>query len=69
MYRYLEHRLAQRIAEFLSRRYPGTSLPGVVIEPPPKVELGEFAIPVFPFAKPLRTAPLRIAEGIRAEIG
>jgi arginyl-tRNA synthetase len=33
------------------------------------VELGEFAIPVFPFAKPLRTAPLRIAEGIRAEIG
>jgi arginyl-tRNA synthetase len=69
LYRYLEHRLAQRIAEFLSRRYPGTSLPGVVIEPPPKVELGEFAIPVFPFAKPLRTAPLRIAEGIRAEIG
>jgi arginyl-tRNA synthetase len=69
LYRYLEHRLAQRVTEFLSRRYPGTSLPGVVIEPPPKVELGEFAIPVFPFAKPLRTAPLRIAEGIRAEIG
>ncbi len=69
MYRHLEHRLAQRITEFLSRRYPGASLPGVVIEPPPKVELGEFAIPVFPFAKPLRTAPLRIAETIRAEIG
>jgi arginyl-tRNA synthetase len=69
LYRHLEHRLAQRITEFLSRRYPGTSLPGVVIEPPPKVELGEFAIPVFPFAKPLRTAPLRIAEAIRAEIG
>ena len=69
MYRHLEHRLAQRITEFLSRRYPGTSLPGVVIEPPPKVELGEFAIPVFPFAKPLRTAPLKIAEAIRAEIG
>jgi arginyl-tRNA synthetase len=69
LYRHLEHRLAQRITEFLSRRYPGASLPGVVIEPPPKVELGEFAIPVFPFAKPLRTAPLRIAETIRAEIG
>jgi arginyl-tRNA synthetase len=69
LYRHLEHRLAQRITEFLSRRYPGTSLPGVVIEPPPKVELGEFAIPVFPFAKPLRTAPLKIAEAIRAEIG
>jgi arginyl-tRNA synthetase len=69
LYRHLEHRLAQRITEFLSRRYPGTSLPGVVIEPPPKVELCEFAIPVFPFAKPLRTAPLKIAEAIRAEIG
>jgi arginyl-tRNA synthetase len=33
------------------------------------VELGEFAIPIFPFAKPLRSAPLRIAEAIRAEIG
>jgi arginyl-tRNA synthetase len=33
------------------------------------VELGEFAIPIFPFAKPLRSAPLRIAETIRAEIG
>ncbi len=69
MYRHLEHRLAQRITEFLLRRYPGASLPSVVIEQPPKVELGEFAIPVFPFAKPLRTAPLRIAEAIRAEIG
>jgi arginyl-tRNA synthetase len=69
LYRHLEHRLAQRITEFLLRRYPGASLPSVVIEQPPKVELGEFAIPVFPFAKPLRTAPLRIAEAIRAEIG
>jgi arginyl-tRNA synthetase len=69
LYRHLEHRLAQRIAEFLLRRYPGASLPAVVIEQPPKVELGDFAIPVFPFAKPLRTAPLKIAEAIGAEIG
>jgi arginyl-tRNA synthetase len=41
----------------------------VVIEQPPKVELGDFAIPTFPFAKPLRTAPLKIAEAIRAGIG
>ena len=41
----------------------------VVIEQPPKVELGDFAIPLFPFAKPLRTAPLKLAEAIRAEIG
>jgi arginyl-tRNA synthetase len=69
LYRHLEHRLAQRIADFLIQRYPGAPLPGVVIEQPPKVALGDFAIPVFPFAKPLRTAPLKIAEAIRAEIG
>ncbi len=69
MYRYLEHRLARRILEFLQLRYPEANLPKVVIEQPPKVELGDFAIPLFPFAKPLRTAPLKIAEAIRADIG
>ena len=69
MYRHLEQRLAQHLLEFLRRRYPDATLPNVVIEQPPKVELGDFAIPVFPFAKPLRTAPLKIAEVIRAEIG
>jgi len=69
LYRYLEHRLAQRVLECLEKRYPGVSLPPVVIEQPPKVELGDFAIPLFPFAKPLRSAPLKIAEAIRSEIG
>ncbi len=69
MYRHLEHLLAQRIVEFLRQRYPDAALPSVVIEQPPKVELGDFAIPLFPFAKPLRTAPLKIAEAIRAGIG
>ncbi|HEY6372116.1 MAG TPA: arginine--tRNA ligase [Candidatus Sulfotelmatobacter sp.] len=69
MYRHLEHRLAQRVRECLQRKYPGAALPGVVVEQPPKVELGDFAIPIFPFAKPLRSAPLKIAEAIRAEIG
>jgi arginyl-tRNA synthetase len=69
LYRHLEQRLAEHIHEFLLRRYPGTTLPKVVIEQPPKVELGDFAIPVFPFAKPLRAAPLKIAEVIRAESG
>ncbi len=55
--------------ECLQRRHPGVALPPVVIEQPPKVELGDFAIPIFPFAKPLRSAPLKIAEAIRAEIG
>ena len=69
MYRHLDHVLAERIAEFFRRRYPDATLPEVVIEQPPKVELGDFAIPLFPFAKPLRTAPLKLAEAIRAEIG
>jgi arginyl-tRNA synthetase len=69
LYRDLEHRLAQRIADFLGSRYPDATLPRVVIEQPPKVELGDFAIPLFPFAKPLRTAPLKVAEAIRAGIG
>jgi arginyl-tRNA synthetase len=69
LYRHLEHRLAQRVLECLQRRYPGAVLPNVIIEQPPKVELGDFAIPIFPFAKPLRSAPLKIAEAIRAETG
>jgi arginyl-tRNA synthetase len=69
LYRHLEHRLAQRVLECLQRRYPGAVLPNVVIEQPPKVELGDFAIPIFPFAKPLRSAPLKIAETIGEEIG
>ena len=68
MYRHLERRLAQRILETLQRRHPGVTFPRVVIEQPPKVELGDFAIPTFPFAKPLRSAPLKIAEAIRNEI-
>ncbi len=69
MYRYLEQRVTERLVEFLRQRYPDAALPNVVIEQPPKVELGDFAIPLFPFAKPLRMAPLKIAEAIRSEIG
>jgi arginyl-tRNA synthetase len=69
LYRYLEQRLAQSIVEFLRSHYPAAVLPKVVVEQPPKVELGDFAIPLFPFAKPLRIAPLKIAEVVRAEVG
>ncbi|MFY9909985.1 MAG: arginine--tRNA ligase [Candidatus Sulfotelmatobacter sp.] len=69
MYRFLEQRLAQRMVEFLRQRYPEAVLPAVVIEQPPNVALGDFAIPIFPLAKPLRSAPLKIAEAIRSEIG
>jgi arginyl-tRNA synthetase len=69
LYRYLEQVLAQRVREYLERRHPNVALPAVVIDQPPKVDLGDFAIPIFPFAKPLRSAPLKIAEAIRNEIG
>ena len=69
MYRHLEHLLAQRLLDFLGQRYPGVALPPPAIEQPPKVELGDFAIPMFPYAKPLRSAPLKVAEAIRTGIG
>lgn len=69
MYRHLEKQLTDRLLEYLRRRYPEATLPNIVIEQPPKIELGDFAIPIFPFAKPLRMAPLKIAEAIRTEIG
>jgi len=69
LYRHLEYRLAQRLLECLQRLHPGIALPRVVIEQPPNVALGDFAIPIFPFAKPLRSSPLKIAEAIRSEAG
>ena len=69
MYRHLERQLAQRILETLQRPHSGATLPRVVVEQPPNVELGDFAIPTFPFAKPLRSSPLKIAEEIRAGAG
>ena len=69
MYRHLEHVLAQRVLECLKKRNPNADLPKIVVEAPPKVELGDFAIPIFPFAKSLRSAPLKIAQAIKDEIG
>jgi arginyl-tRNA synthetase len=69
LYRHLEKRLAVHLRQYLESQHPGVALPTVVIEQPPKVELGDFAIPMFPFAKPLRSAPMKIAESIRGGIG
>ena len=55
--------------EGLRQLHPGVALPAVVVEQPPKIELGDFAIPIFPFAKPLRSAPLKIAQAICAAVG
>jgi arginyl-tRNA synthetase len=69
LYGYLEQRLRQRVGDFLRHTY-GLELPKIVIEQPPKVELGEYALPLaFELAKKLRKAPRKIAEEIVAGIG
>ena len=68
MYRHLQHRLAARVREFLRQAYD-LDLPNIVIEQPPKVEMGEYALPLaFELAKKLRKAPRKIAEEVVAGI-
>jgi len=69
LYRHLERRLAQQIRDFLQSNY-GLDVPKIVIEQPPRVELGEYALPLaFELAKKLRKPPRKIAEEIVAGIG
>ena len=69
MYRHLELRLIQHVREFLQRAYQ-VDLPKIVVEQPPRVELGEYALPLaFDLAKRLRKAPRKIAEEIVRDIG
>ncbi|HZS98617.1 MAG TPA: arginine--tRNA ligase [Terriglobales bacterium] len=69
MYRSLERRLARHMRDFLRRTYD-LDLAKIVIEQPPKVELGEYAMPLaFELAKKLRKAPRKIAEEIVNGIG
>ena len=67
---YLEHQrqLAAQVRAFLREKY-NLELPNVVIDQPPNVEMGEFALPLsFELAKRLRKAPRKIAEEIVAEM-
>ncbi len=69
LYRHLESRLADRVHDFLRRTYD-LDLPKIVVEQPPKVEFGEYALPLaFELAKKLRKAPRKIAEEIVNGIG
>ena len=69
MYRHLERRLAQHIRDFLRRSY-SIDVERIVIEQPPNVQFGEYALPLaFELAKKLRKAPRKIAEEIIAGIG
>jgi arginyl-tRNA synthetase len=69
LYRDLERLLARRMREFLRSQY-GLEVEKIVIEQPPKVEFGEYALPLaFELAKKLRKSPRKIAEEIVGGIG
>jgi arginyl-tRNA synthetase len=69
LYRYLEHRLVEHLREFLGRTYALEAV-NIVIEQPPRIDLGEYALPIaFELARKLRKAPRKIAEEIVAGIG
>jgi arginyl-tRNA synthetase len=69
LYRHLQHRLGDAVRAFLRCAY-SLELDSIVIEQPPKVELGEYALPLaFELAKKLRKPPRKIAEEIVAGLG
>ncbi len=69
MYRYLERRLVEHLREFLRRTYD-LEIANIVVEQPPKIEFGEYALPIaFELARKLRKAPRKIAEDIVAGVG
>jgi arginyl-tRNA synthetase len=69
LYRYLERRLVQHLREFLRRTYD-IDITNIIVEQPPKIEFGEYALPLaFELARKLRKAPRKIAEEIVAGIG
>jgi arginyl-tRNA synthetase len=69
LYRYLERRLVEHLREFLRHAY-GLEIDNIVVEQPPKIEFGEYALPLaFELARKLRKAPRKIAEEIVAGVG
>ncbi len=67
MYLELQKILATHVRAFLRAKYD-VELPNIVIDQPPNVAMGEFALPLsFELAKRLRKAPRKIAEEIVAE--
>ncbi len=69
MYLELQQQLIQRVRDLLKRQY-GLDLPRIVVDQPPNVGLGEYALPLsFELAKKLRKPPRKIAEEIVAGLG
>ncbi len=65
MYKTLQERLQRRVAEVLKERYD-VELSSFPVELPPKIELGEMALPIaFELAKRLKKAPRVIAAELQ----
>jgi len=69
LYLELQQKLTRHVRELLKRQY-GVELPRIVIDQPPDIKLGEYALPLsFELAKKLRKPPKKIAEEIVAAMG
>ena len=73
MYITLTKRLREALAAHIQEKYGealGGAVPNIVLERPPKIEMGEAASPVaFELAKRLKKAPRMIAQDIAAGLG
>jgi arginyl-tRNA synthetase len=69
LYLELQQQLTRRVRELLKQQYD-LDLPRIVVDQPPNVGLGEYALPLsFELAKKLRKPPRKIAEEIVAGLG
>jgi arginyl-tRNA synthetase len=69
LYLQLQQQLIQSVCNLLKRQYD-VELPRIVVDQPPNVGLGEYALPLsFELAKKLRKPPRKIAEEIVAALG
>jgi arginyl-tRNA synthetase len=69
LYLELQQQLIQRVRDLLKRQYD-VELPRIVVDQPPNVGLGEYALQMsFELAKKLRKPPRKIAEEVVAGLG
>jgi arginyl-tRNA synthetase len=69
LYLELQQQLIRRVRDLMKRQYD-VELPRVVVDQPPNVGLGEYALPLsFELAKKLRQAPRKIAEEVVTGLG
>jgi len=69
LYLHFQQNLAERVRALLRAKYQ-LDLPNIVMEQPPKIAFGEFALPLaFELAKRLRKPPRKAAEEIVSGLG